>query len=664
NIHHGTGYWYGHDNGDKSYGPVNMLPCINNLSNNDEYGWLNFHGRWGGSKLFLAKEATASIPNTSPFLFPYTGLDSITPPWIKPAEWIESLEVENTIDISLKSDVIKIGYTDIYQDGNNIIISGFSVDYGIEFPKPLESIRIYYKNNEDVWTYLREYPLNTNELSIVLNMNSLPEDHVEIFVCDSIDTSLQFEYPLSENAHYNTFEYFRSDHITIGFDGIIITDVFPEVVKSNTLVTITGNNLGNELGTIYLEDSNGNWHRAYRINSWSNNSITFYVPDSMPKGDTVLWVYDSAGRYQTYNLTVPDDVINVSPEVVKPNILVTITGSNLGNEEGKIYLEDSNGNWHSAYRINSWSNTLITFYVPDSMPAGDYVLWVYDSARRHQTFKYLTIEGLNVSPEICKPNSLVIVTGSDFGNTNGIIYLVDSNGNWHRANRINSWSNNSITFYIPDSLPKCDAVLWVYNTGGRHQTYKYLTVEGLNVSPEICKPNSLVTVTGSDFGNTNGIIYLVDSNGNWHRAYRINSWSNNSITFYIPDSLSTCDAVLWVYNTGGRHQTYKYLKVDDSAKSLSKIAQTSIPKQFNLSQNFPNPFNAITTINFSIPNECYVNLKILNIMGEEVETLIDKKLSANNYSIIWDASSFPSGLYFYHIKTDSNVNTKKMSLVK
>lgn len=94
--------------------------------------------------------------------------------------------------------------------------------------------------------------------------------------------------------------------------------------------------------------------------------------------------------------------------------------------------------------------------------------------------------------------------------------------------------------------------------------------------------------------------------------------------------------------------------------------QTSneIPKDFVLEQNFPNPFNPNTIINFSLPSSGLVKLKIYNSLGKEVQTLVNKNLSAGSYSIDFNASNFSGGVYFYKLETENFSKTKKMILVK
>jgi len=87
-------------------------------------------------------------------------------------------------------------------------------------------------------------------------------------------------------------------------------------------------------------------------------------------------------------------------------------------------------------------------------------------------------------------------------------------------------------------------------------------------------------------------------------------------------------------------------------------------KSFLLQQNYPNPFNPITIINFQLPMFNEVSLKVYDILGNEVSILVNEKLNAGNYSVQWDATGFPSGIYFYKIITNDFEETKRMVFTK
>src|SRR5258706_4114100 len=90
----------------------------------------------------------------------------------------------------------------------------------------------------------------------------------------------------------------------------------------------------------------------------------------------------------------------------------------------------------------------------------------------------------------------------------------------------------------------------------------------------------------------------------------------------------------------------------------------SIPQSFSLAQNYPNPFNPSTTISYSIPKQSHVRLQIFNPLGQLISPLVDADKLPGTYTTTWDASSRPSGLYFYRISAGDFVETKKLILLK
>lgn len=89
-----------------------------------------------------------------------------------------------------------------------------------------------------------------------------------------------------------------------------------------------------------------------------------------------------------------------------------------------------------------------------------------------------------------------------------------------------------------------------------------------------------------------------------------------------------------------------------------------IPVKYNLSQNYPNPFNPVTKINYAIAKKGFVSLKIFDILGREVKTLVNENKAPGNYSIDFNASDFPSGVYFYKLTCNEFTNVKRMILIK
>ncbi len=98
--------------------------------------------------------------------------------------------------------------------------------------------------------------------------------------------------------------------------------------------------------------------------------------------------------------------------------------------------------------------------------------------------------------------------------------------------------------------------------------------------------------------------------------------------------------------------------------SVNKSSNTEIPSIYTLEQNYPNPFNPTTNINFSLPESGFVTLKVYNALGAEVKTLVSNSMAVGAHSIEFNAQNLPSGIYFYTLKSNNIILTKKMLLLK
>jgi hypothetical protein len=103
--------------------------------------------------------------------------------------------------------------------------------------------------------------------------------------------------------------------------------------------------------------------------------------------------------------------------------------------------------------------------------------------------------------------------------------------------------------------------------------------------------------------------------------------------------------------------------------SNSERVAIETPTEYALSQNYPNPFNPTTNINISLPDNTSVVLRVYDILGRVVRTMIDQVIPAGYYRLTWDGTDdvgrqLPSGIYIYRLTTDKFVNTRKMLLMK
>jgi hypothetical protein len=91
---------------------------------------------------------------------------------------------------------------------------------------------------------------------------------------------------------------------------------------------------------------------------------------------------------------------------------------------------------------------------------------------------------------------------------------------------------------------------------------------------------------------------------------------------------------------------------------------TDLPTDFSLEQNYPNPFNPATNIMYTVPGREYVNLTVYNILGEKIATLVDEEKAPGKYTVTFDGSRLPSGVYFYRLHAGRFNETRQMVLVK
>jgi L-ascorbate metabolism protein UlaG (beta-lactamase superfamily) len=101
-----------------------------------------------------------------------------------------------------------------------------------------------------------------------------------------------------------------------------------------------------------------------------------------------------------------------------------------------------------------------------------------------------------------------------------------------------------------------------------------------------------------------------------------------------------------------------------STSTTSVKGTSAIPLMHILKQNYPNPFNPGTQFEFTLGASSFVSLAIFDILGKKVATLISEKMSAGDHSIYWNASTIPSGMYFYRLQTEGFVETKKLIVLK
>ena len=151
------------------------------------------------------------------------------------------------------------------------------------------------------------------------------------------------------------------------------------------------------------------------------------------------------------------------------------------------------------------------------------------------------------------------------------------------------------------------------------------------------------------------------------RSTESESWEKVS---FVDGKGTTTELNSYVYvdnNVTSGTYSYRLKQIDfDGTVSYSSVIEVvvGVPVEYELAQNFPNPFNPTTKIRFSLPEQAVVNLTVYNVLGQKVATVVDETLEAGIHNFNFDASNLNSGVYYYRIKTDNFVEVKKMMLVK
>ncbi|MGE5861224.1 MAG: T9SS type A sorting domain-containing protein, partial [Ignavibacteria bacterium] len=156
-----------------------------------------------------------------------------------------------------------------------------------------------------------------------------------------------------------------------------------------------------------------------------------------------------------------------------------------------------------------------------------------------------------------------------------------------------------------------------------------------------------------------------NSNGVFVYRYGILYTSDGGIT-WDPQKTGTVNTLYGVSKIGSR-----WLVVGENGtvlrSSFGEVGvrdKNELPTAFSLQQNYPNPFNPGTKIIYSIPQASFVTLKIYDILGNEVATLVNEEKSLGNYEAEFNAANLSAGIYFYKLQAGDFVQTKKMILLK
>jgi hypothetical protein len=146
--------------------------------------------------------------------------------------------------------------------------------------------------------------------------------------------------------------------------------------------------------------------------------------------------------------------------------------------------------------------------------------------------------------------------------------------------------------------------------------------------------------------------------GKWEKVGFVagNGTSNSAHSYSYTDNVITAGTYVYRLKQIDNGGTFKY-----SSEAQVTVA---VPTSFALGQNYPNPFNPTTVINYQLPVTGSVSLKVYDVIGREVATLVNEQKDAGNYQVTFNASNLASGMYFYRLQAGSYTSVKKLVLMK
>jgi Pyruvate/2-oxoacid:ferredoxin oxidoreductase delta subunit len=191
-------------------------------------------------------------------------------------------------------------------------------------------------------------------------------------------------------------------------------------------------------------------------------------------------------------------------------------------------------------------------------------------------------------------------------------------------------------------------------------TYSWETGNTLNFKNSffnsVLLDSDFVLVTGESkncelYNPENNIFTIAADKQSIHRLYTLTKLMNGTVL------------LVGGLDSGGiTNKCYLYLP--DSTLTMMNETNKNIEYDYKLSQNFPNPFNPSTTINYSLPVSGFVQLKVFNLLGQEIANLVEKEQRMGNYEIDFNASGLTNGIYFYRLQSENFTETKKLILLR
>lgn len=439
---------------------------------------------------------------------------------------------------------------------------------------------------------------------------------------------------------------------------VYVTGLSAGITSISDYATVKYNSAGQQQWAVRYNGPANGTDEAFSIAVDGSGNV--YVTGQSLSGtnyDYATIKYNSAGQQQwasRYN-GPQSSIDNAAVVRVDGSGNVYVTGSSTGSGSGLDYATikyNSAGAQQWAVRYNGTNNG---DDVPSSMEldAAGNIYVTGGSSGSTSSNDYLTIKYNSAGQE--QWNARYNGTGNDNDVASGL--AVSTAGNVYVTG--SSIGQGSATDYATVMYNSSGQQQWASRYNGPNNTSDDATALAVDLS-------GFVYVTGSSNAGGTNLDYLTlkyNSAGQQLWEQRYNGPANG-----IDAALSICiDAAGNVFVTGtsqGNNSSSDYATLSYSVTTGIEPVSGEIPDTYRLYDNYPNPFNPVTTIKFDVPVQSFTSLVIYDVTGKTVRTLVNQDLSAGRYNYSFDASGLASGVYLYKIIAGDFNNVRKMVLVK
>ncbi|NOS83754.1 MAG: T9SS type A sorting domain-containing protein [Ignavibacteria bacterium] len=330
------------------------------------------------------------------------------------------------------------------------------------------------------------------------------------------------------------------------------------------------------------------------------------------------------------------------------------TGFAFGNG-GTVLKTTNNGvNWNSM-NIPNWNYFLECGYFKDSVNGFVGGQWgtLWKTTNSGQT--WISIH--SIQPYTLNDMYWINTSTGFIAGGNGRIHkTTDSGITWQTQIHSSQGDNKKITFLNSTTgfiaTNNSPLILKTTNSGDNWIAYNLSVQIGLKDIQFINDTTGFVVGGAFPYYYSTLLLKTTNCGVNW---YNFSPGTVNGLTSmqFLNDSIG------YVVGAGGT-----ILFTTNGGITFVNHTSSNIPNGYFLSQNYPNPFNPVTNIKFNIPKRSYVKISVFDVLGKEISVLVNEELNTGTFEVNWDASNFPSGVYFYKIETDEFSESKKMVLIK